>query len=187
MKDVIKIIKTYFQTFPEDKEKLKLLEQQAQEGLDFFDRKNFAGHIVANALILNNNKVLIIFHNKLQMHIQPGGHIDNRDSSIIEATAREVREETGLEKIVLDSWHKKSGIPIFIESHLIPENKKKQEEKHYHHDFMYIFKTKNKKINLQLKEISGFEWMDIENILKNSSESFIAKSLKRSIKLSILK
>ncbi|MEA3273447.1 MAG: NUDIX domain-containing protein [Patescibacteria group bacterium] len=187
MKNTVKIIRKYFQKFPEDEKNLKLLKNQTKDCINFFDRKNFTGHVVANALILKENKVLTIFHNKLQMYIQPGGHVDETDPSVIDATIREVEEETGIKDIVLDRWHKKTGIPIFIETHLIPENKKKQEKKHYHYDFMYIFRTKTKNINLQLEEVSGFEWVDIENVLMNTPESFIGRSLKKMFKLDILK
>jgi len=185
--DTIKIIEKYLQKFPEDKRNLKLLERQIEEEKDFFDRKNFTGHIVANALILHRYKVLTIFHNKLQMYIQPGGHVDAIDTSIIQATIREVEEETGLKNLVLDDFHRKTGIPIFIESHLIPENIKKQEKKHYHHDFMYIFLTEANKVYLQLEEVSDFKWVSIMDILKKSPQSFIGKSLKRMIKLDIIK
>jgi len=30
-------------------------------------------------------------------------------------------------------------IPIDIDTHYIPENKKKDERQHFHHDFRYIF------------------------------------------------
>lgn len=184
-RETIKIIQKYFQKFPQDKEKLKLLEKQISEDVNFFDRKNFTGHVVANALILNEDRVLTIFHNKLHMYIQPGGHVDNTDFSVINAVMREVAEETGLKNIIIDNWHKKTFIPIFIESHLIPENKNKEKE-HYHHDFMYIFRTKTKDINLQLEEVSKFEWVNIKDLLKNNSDSFIGKSLNRMLEVGIL-
>lgn len=186
MQETLKIIDSYFDVFPEDRQDLLILEKQSRGESDLFSRKNFTGHVVANALVLNGNKVLTIFHNQLQMYIQPGGHIDESDSSVIAATIREVEEETGIKKPVLDMWHEKTGLPIFIESHLIPENIKKQESEHYHHDFMYIFRVENDAVTLQLAEVSDFGWVSIDNVLKNNPESFIGKSLKRMIDLGIL-
>jgi len=186
MKKTKKIIKKYFEYFPEDRSNLTLLEKQIHEKNNVFYRKNFTGHIVANSLIIHNNKVLTIFHNFLRMYIQPGGHVDEDDMSVLQASLREAKEETGIDDLVLYNWHKEAEIPIFIESHLIPENSKKQEKQHYHHDFMYVFKTKKENISLQINEVSNFSWIDIETVLKNSPDSFISKSLKRMIELKII-
>jgi 8-oxo-dGTP pyrophosphatase MutT (NUDIX family) len=180
------IVQKYLKYFPEDKNNLILLEKQIQEKDNIFDRKNFTGHIVANSLIIHNNKVLTVFHNFLQMYIQPGGHVDEGDMSVLQASLREAEEETGINDLVLHNWHRETGIPIFIESHLIPENSKKQEKEHYHHDFMYVFKTQMEDINLQINEVSNFSWIDIETVLKNNPDSFISKSLKRMIKFKLI-
>jgi len=186
MQETVKIINKYFDTFPEDREDLLVLDKQSKGDIDFFDRKNFTGHVVANALILSGDDVLTIFHNNLRMYIQPGGHVDESDTSVIEATIREVEEETGIKNPTLDLWHKKTGLPIYIESHLVPENTNKKEDKHYHHDFMYIFRVESKDVSLQLEEVSDFSWVRIDDVLKNNPESFIGKSLKRMIHLGIL-
>lgn len=106
-KNTIKIIKKYFDKFPEDKNNLAILTKQIKETKNLFNRKNFIGHIVANALIINKDRVLTIFHNKLKMYIQPGGHVDDTDESVLDATIREVREETGLKDLLLENWQKK--------------------------------------------------------------------------------
>ena len=186
MKKTKEIIKKYFEYFPQDRKDLILLEKQIHEENNIFNRKNFTGHIVANSLIIHNNKVLTIFHNFLQMYIQPGGHVDENDMSVLQASLREAKEETGINDLVLYDWHRETEIPIFIESHLIPENAKKQEKQHYHHDFMYVFKTQTKDINLQVNEVSNFSWIDIEIVLENNPDSFIAKSLKRMADLKLI-
>jgi len=187
MKKTIEIIERYFDFFPKDKEKLTILSEQIYRENNIFNRKNFTGHIVANSLIIHNNKVLTIFHNSLKMYIQPGGHVDENDPSVLDAALREAEEETGINDLVLFEWHKQTQIPIFIESHLIPENLKKQEKQHYHHDFMYVFKTNIKDVNLQISEVSDFSWIDIETVLKNNPDSFISKSLKRMIEFELIK
>jgi 8-oxo-dGTP pyrophosphatase MutT (NUDIX family) len=186
MKNTKEIIKKYFEYFPQDKKDLILLEKQINEEINIFNRKNFTGHIVANSLIINNNQVLTIFHNFLQMYIQPGGHVDEDDRSVLQASLREAKEETGIDDLVLYDWHTETGVPIFIESHLIPENEKKQEKQHYHHDFMYAFKTQTKDIHLQVNEVSNFSWIDIDIVLKNNPDSFISKSLKRMTDLKLI-
>ncbi len=175
----IEIYKKYLEIFPEDKENLQELEKQIENQENLFDRKNFNGHIVANSLIINGDKVLTIFHNKLKMYLQPGGHVEEIDNSVLEASLREVKEETGLKELELVKWNKDQEIPAFIESHFIPKNEKKNEDEHWHHDFLYVFETKKSGIVLQLEEVSDFEWVKINDILEKDSESFIAKGLKR--------
>jgi len=46
--------------------------------------------------VIHNDKVLLLWHKKLQMWLPPGGHID-RNELPDEAAIREVLEETGLE------------------------------------------------------------------------------------------
>lgn len=174
--------------FPGDKKNLVCLMKQSRESRDIFNRKNFIGHIVANALVINsNNNVLRIFHNGLKMYIQPGGHVESGDKSVIDATNRELIEETGINDSQSDGWHKKTNIPILIESHLIPKNVQKEEAEHYHHDFMYIFRTNTDDISLQLEEVSNFQWTDIAKILEEDPTSFIGKSLLRMLDLGIIK
>jgi 8-oxo-dGTP pyrophosphatase MutT (NUDIX family) len=182
MNSTQQIIELYLANFGQkDEPNLGVLIEQLKTDKDLFDRKNFTGHIVANSLVINPKKeVLTIFHNKLQMYLQPGGHVEKEDSSIIAAACRELEEETGIKGAILDKWHTKNDdLPIFIESHLIPANPKKEEPQHYHHDFMYVFHTGFTDVNLQLEEVSDFVWTPIEQILTENPTSFLAKSLQR--------
>jgi len=52
---------------------------------------------------------------------------------------------------------------------------------------MYIFKTGSININLQLEEVSNFEWVKIDKILKENPESFIGRSLKRMFDFGLIK
>lgn len=174
------LINTYLEIFPAESDGVThLLNQLKSEGV-VFNRKNFTGHIVANTLVLNKDmtKVLCLFHNTLKMYLQPGGHVDEADKSVIEAAFRELEEETGIKKYKLHPWHlKNKDMPIYIESHLIPENLKKGEGEHYHHDFMYAVIADDENVNLQLDEVSDFLWIDVETVIKTNS--FIAISLKK--------
>ena len=183
-----KIIEKYFNHFTSDKDDLECLINQMSLTDDIFDRKNFTGHIVANALVLNsNNEILTVFHNTLKMYLQPGGHVDSTDKSVLNASIRELLEETGISEAKLDEWHNKSGIPIFIESHKIPPNEKKAEDEHFHHDLLYIFRTDTLQINLQLEEVSNYKWTSIDNVLNLNPESYVGKALTRMIELKIIK
>jgi 8-oxo-dGTP pyrophosphatase MutT (NUDIX family) len=69
-----------------------------------FSRAQFApGHVTASAFILNQarDSVLLISHAKLQLWLQPGGHVEPTDEDVLQAALREVHEEVGLDDVQL--------------------------------------------------------------------------------------
>ena len=162
------IYEKYINTQIEDVNDLKLLaEQLEQNDQDITSRKNFVGHVTASAFVINKftRQVLLLQHKSLGKLLQPGGHIDKEDGSPLEATLREVEEETGLkpDELVLQPVLRNHPIvPFHIDSHYIPENPRKNEPGHYHHDFRYLYITEKSDINVDLDESNGFQWVDWE-------------------------
>ena len=185
-KEAVKIsFENYLAIFPEEESFFSLLIEQIQLNEDTFSRKNFRGHITASGLVISSNKkVLAIFHNKLQKYLQPGGHIENTDESLEDSAQREVFEEAGLNAIKLHPWHSKTRSPILIDTHPIPENMNKQEDAHYHHDFMFIFSTENIDISLDQNEVSDFKWTDIDLVIQD--ESNMARAIRKMKEFAIL-
>src|SRR3989344_1895336 len=147
----------YLRIFPDEENLLSSLIKQVSKNQNIFSRRNFEGHITASGLVISSDKkVLVVFHNKLQKFLQPGGHIEKDDKNIIFSAMREVKEETNLNN----------------------------EEEHYHHDFMFIFLTKEDDITLDTNEVSDFYWVSIDEVIKN--DSVVAKGLKKTIMLSIV-
>ena len=66
--------------------------------LALYDRKNFVGHLTAGALIVSRQTgcVLLLKHKQLGKWLQPGGHVEASDASVLDAAFREAREETGI-------------------------------------------------------------------------------------------
>ncbi|MGM0606312.1 MAG: NUDIX domain-containing protein [Halobacteriota archaeon] len=58
-------------------------------------------HFTATAYIVHDGATALHRHERLGIHVPPGGHID-RDELPHEAALREVREETGLEPTLID-------------------------------------------------------------------------------------
>jgi hypothetical protein len=93
---------------------------------------------------------------------------------------REAIEETWIEDIELLNWHKdNNSIPIDIDTHYIPENIKKEEKEHFHHDFRYIFILNNfdTDIKIQLEEVKWFKWIPIWEQLENFSWNNVIKKI----------
>lgn len=183
-KDIQKKLKNYLKIFPKEKEKFFLLQKQILEEQDILSRKNFEGHVTASGLIISHDKkVLVMFHNTLEKFLQPGGHIEEIDRDIIQSAEREVKEETNLNDIKLHSWCLENNSAIMIDTHKIPENRKKNENEHFHHDFMFIFRAEKTNIILDKNEVSGFFWIDIGEAMKDNS--LVAEGLKKAACLNL--
>lgn len=60
-------------------------------------------HLTASTLVLNPSldRVLLTLHAKARMWLQFGGHLEPQDVSVLDAAAREAREESGLPGLVV--------------------------------------------------------------------------------------
>ena len=61
-------------------------------------RSCLTGHLTGSALVVDApcERVLLLFHRKVQRWLQPGGHVDG-DANLPAAALREATEETGIE------------------------------------------------------------------------------------------
>jgi len=108
-----------------------LLERSAAP----FSRTNFdPGHITASGLVLapERDRVLLVFHRRLQRWLQPGGHVELEDPDLPAAARREVMEETG---VPVDP--RLPPVLIGVDVHPIPPGA--HEPPHLHHDLVFRF------------------------------------------------
>lgn len=99
---------------------------------------------VAGAFILKDEKILFLKHKKYGVWLQPGGHVEERETPD-EAAIRETMEEVGLEVEILESFRPDTSFenksedlpqPFNINLHQI-------EEGHWHLDFQYLARPVN--------------------------------------------
>ena len=59
------------------------------------------GHFTASGFVVHpaGHRLLLVHHARLGIWVQPGGHVDPADGSLLDAARREILEETGLSAI----------------------------------------------------------------------------------------
>jgi 8-oxo-dGTP pyrophosphatase MutT (NUDIX family) len=122
----------------------------------------------ASVYLIENQKVLLLYHVKLQKWLPPGGHLE-RDETPAEAARREVLEETGLEiefiqqeNLYLNYWNARSiERPYLCLLEDIPEYK--QRAAHQHIDFIFVAKP-IRQASRGTFTYRWFEWQDLQRL-----------------------
>ncbi len=184
MHNIRKLTQRYLQTFEHEKERLQRFMSflDTNQGEALFNRNNPAGHITASAFIVNptRQKMLLIKHKVINRWLQPGGHVDKSDETLVAAALREAKEETGIDSsnLTLVCCNGCDEFPADIDSHLIAANPNRGEPDHYHHDFRYIFLYNgNSKPVLDKNEVTDYKWVSILRSFDSDSFSRIVSKL----------
>jgi len=126
------------------------------------------GHITVSAVVLSPDRshIALIFHPFLQLWLQPGGHVDSTDSSLIQACLREIKEEVQIDSPVL--LHE--GI-FDLDIHEIPANTRKNHPSHLHLDCRFLFgaPTWDIQAGTEIKEAQWFSIHDLDSIHTDNS------------------
>jgi 8-oxo-dGTP pyrophosphatase MutT (NUDIX family) len=140
-------------------------------------RDNFPAHLTASAWVIHAtlDACLLIFHKKLGIWIQAGGHADG-DFNLLEVAKREVREETGLSvQVLLD------GAIFDLDIHDIPE--RANTPRHQHFDVRYLFRAEEESHLIPNDEVQAVEWVMFDELEKYTREESIVRMRDRSARL----
>jgi 8-oxo-dGTP pyrophosphatase MutT (NUDIX family) len=178
--DINFILQAYCGQFQHEDHHQLLLYLKTNERL--YDRNNFNGHITASAFIADarEKQMLLLKHKVLDRYLQPGGHIEEEDPSILKAALREASEETGIpsEELIYVPLNSSANVPLDIDSHYIPANKNRNEQEHIHHDFRYLFVYNgDKNIDVPSSEANGARWVSFSAFEEMETFSLVAKKI----------
>ncbi len=122
-----------------DEKSIELIEMLLACTPNPYSRVQFQpGHLTATGLVLHpdGQAIAMVLHGRLHRWLLPGGHVEEEDTDILAAAAREVLEETGL--VV------HSAAIIGADVHGIPPKFKNGvlvEPYHLHHDVLVACRT----------------------------------------------
>lgn len=132
-------------------------------------------HYTATGYVLNctGDRILFIFHKKLQIWLPPGGHVDEGELPH-DAVVREVFEETGVRAQIIDPVGD-LGLPIVGPEIQIPTPFAVLHEKipahgekpaHLHYDFLYKMRALDENLTHDEHEVEAARWYTLDEILK---------------------
>ena len=141
------------------------------------------GHVTGSAWIVNRARThaLLLHHIKLDLWVQPGGHLDDTDATPAAGAMREAREETGLSRLTLASE------ALFdVDIHAIPARparpgKAPIEPAHLHYDVRYLIMSNDSNVSIS-EESHAAKWMLLEQLAQPTQERSIGRMAEKSIR-----
>jgi 8-oxo-dGTP pyrophosphatase MutT (NUDIX family) len=114
------------------------------------------GHMTASCVAIHPNQpwMVILWHKKIGRWVQPGGHVEDLDESVADASLRELCEETGATATDIAKF---LGI-VDIDVHPIPAHKDQPEHLHYDVRFGLVMSD-----NWEPGE--GSQWMSAADVI----------------------
>lgn len=137
-------VDAYLARHPDEAPALEPLTEALGKGFDFTSRRRFPAHITAGVVLLDaQRRILQIHHRALGCWLNPGGHCEPGDKSLVGTALRELAEECGIgaEDIEpLETTAESEPPPIRIEIQPIPYVASRAEPAHRHFDFRYAYR-----------------------------------------------
>ena len=114
-------------SLPDERSRMRELLDSRPEPLLRTERP---GHFTGSALVVHADleRTLVLFHTKLQIWVQPGGHADG-DANLASVALREATEETGITGLRV--W----PVAVDLDIHRVDPPK---EDAHLHYDVRFV-------------------------------------------------
>jgi 8-oxo-dGTP pyrophosphatase MutT (NUDIX family) len=160
-----------------EREDLERMRAFAAELGSPFSRSQAHAHFTGSAVVVDpaGQRVALVHHAKLKRWLQPGGHADEADGGLMEATAlREAREETGCQVRL----HPAAPRPLDVDIHRIPA--RKDEPEHLHLDVRYLIVADNPEaLAHDPNESFGAQWLSWRDALERADEAPLRRLLEK--------
>lgn len=161
----------------EDAHCARMLGLLESEGDPFARSHYMPGHFTASAFVLSpeGSELLLIYHAKLNLWLQPGGHVDAEDSDIFAAACREVREETCVTNYILDTAYSEF---LDLDIHKIPPNPGKGEPEHEHFDIRILLRSRDREISAGSDALDA-RWVALTEIEAVATDDSVMRAVRK--------
>lgn len=144
--------------------------------LDAFLRSNLTAHMTASAWVVNprRDKVLMVYHRLYDSWSWTGGHADG-ETDLLAVALREVREETGVQKLQPVSPEIYSLEVLTVDGH---EKHGAYVPSHLHMNVTYLLEAdESEDLRICEAENSGVRWFGLEEALAASTEPWFVERI----------
>lgn len=144
-------------------------------------RENEVAHFTASSWTVNKErtKVLMIYHKIYNSWSWTGGHADG-DTNLLYTAVRELKEETGIEKVNILKNDIFSLETICVNGHI---KRGKYVSSHLHLNLTYLLEVdENEELKIKEDENSGVKWINIEDIDKYVTEQWMIDNVYSKLK-----
>lgn len=166
-----------YQPYNEQEEKDKQVMLKYIHTFDnILKRENELAHFTASSWAVNQEKtkVLMIYHNIYQSWTWTGGHSDG-EPDLLKVAIKELKEETGLEKVKILSKDIFSLETLTVKGHI---KKGEYVSSHIHLNLTYLLEVEEKEIiKVQKDENKKVRWVPLEEVKQISEENWMKENI----------
>lgn len=158
---------------PDEREHLRRMLELLDSERPLSRAQYAPGHFTASAFVLapDGGALLLIHHARLDRWLQPGGHVEADDAGLLAAARREVREEVGLDDVVLEQPR------VFdVDIHPIPAGR--GEPAHEHFDVRFVFRARTRAVQLS-DEAHAARWVRFDELDPQSADRSVLRAVEK--------
>lgn len=165
------IVQAYLLQRPDQREHLAPLLEMLAAGSDLTGRQ-LLGHVTVSGIaIRSDGRIAQIHHKLLGLPLQPGGHLEDGDQTLLGGALREFCEETGIDSVDVAVV---SDIPLHIAVMQVPGSVVRGEIEHWHFDVRFHLATEAAFGHLPEDEIGGAFWAVTDDLIDPSLRQAVA-------------
>lgn len=171
---LIKEIENYIPVNEQEENDKKVMLHYMKNNSDYLTRENKVAHVTTSIWTVNKErtKTIMVYHNIYDSWSWIGGHADGEEE-LAKVALRELREETGVENVVLVSEDIFSLEILTVDGHM---KKGKYVPSHLHFNITYIAEAEEgQKLIVNEEENKGVRWFSFEDAIKASSEPWMVE------------
>ena len=174
--DLIRQLESYVPCNEQEETDRKTILMMLRTQEDIFCRENLLAHMTASAWVTDpeRRRILMAYHNLYASWAWLGGHADG-DEDLLEVACREVREESGIGKVVPVTEEIFSVEVLTVDGH---EKHGVYVPSHLHLNVTYLLEADNREdVRVKEDENSAVGWFSPQEAVERSCEPWFRERI----------